>query len=84
MISFSCIKMCIFCDISKKCLARLTPFKQRLNCLNTKQRATDCLTFRITLFQPMTFSPKIFKDNCWTVHNLLFTNRYIFYYLNDL
>ena len=28
-------------------LGRLTPFKHRLNGLNTKQRVTDCLPFNV-------------------------------------
>ena len=28
-------------------LGRLTPFKYRLNCLNTKQRVTDCQPFNV-------------------------------------
>ena len=47
IISFTCIKMCIFSDISRKRLVRLIPFKHRLNRLNAKLWVSDCLTFSI-------------------------------------
>jgi hypothetical protein len=40
-------KYVYFIAIVQKRLGRLTPFKHRLNGLNTKWRVTDCLPFSI-------------------------------------